>query len=259
MMPLYKRWCNSKRTSQKKKHLWLFVEKSGGRADITNDLSGTVLAHYHNLDQIAEDIQRLGYEATAEIVRARLPMRPKARSGDLGEILAAELVEEEMGFVVPVRRLRYKDDREMPLRGDDFIGAGYDDRDRLCLLKGEAKSRKRLSKTTVVEARKALNENQGRCTPASLLFVADRMMEQGGDFEALGRDIRDEVGTRSLPRGRMDHLLFAMSGNKPPSALREDLNNADSGREHTVIHLRIEDHQEFIAFIYDRVADIGIC
>jgi hypothetical protein len=42
------------------------------------------------------------------------------------EILATELVEEEIGLRVPVRRLRYKDGRNMPMRGDDFIGAGYE-------------------------------------------------------------------------------------------------------------------------------------
>lgn len=257
-MPIYERWCDNTQTSRKKKHFWRFVEKKDGRADITEDLCKTVLSHYHDLDRIADDMKRLGYEATAEIVRSRLPTRPRARSGDLGEILAAELVEEEMGFVVPVRRLNYKDDREMPLRGDDFIGVGYDDRDRLCLLKGEAKSRKSLTKTTIGQARAALNENQGRCTPASLLFVADRLMDRGGDDEALGRDIRDEVGTKSLPRGRIEHALFVISGNKPPKALQKDLSNADSGREHTVMHLYVEDHQQFIAFIYDRVSVLGI-
>ena len=34
-------------------------------------------------------------------------------------------------------------------------------------------------------ARRALNRDEGRCTPASLLFVADRLMDRGGDAEAL--------------------------------------------------------------------------
>jgi hypothetical protein len=54
-----------------------------------------------------------------------------------------------------VRRLRYKDGREMALRGDDFIGAAYDPNDKLWLLKGEAKSNKTLDKTTITNARTA--------------------------------------------------------------------------------------------------------
>lgn len=102
-----------------------------------------------------------------------MPQTPKGRSGDLGEILATELVEEEIGLRVPVRRLRYKDGRNMAMRGDDFIGAGYDAAgEKPWLLKGEAKSNKVLGKATVTSARKVLNRDNGRCTPDSLLFVA---------------------------------------------------------------------------------------
>jgi hypothetical protein len=65
-----------------------------------------------------------------------------------------------------VRRLRYKDGRNMAMRGDDFIGAGYDGNgEKLWLLKGEAKSNKVLGKATVTSARKVLNRDNGRCTP----------------------------------------------------------------------------------------------
>jgi Cap4 SAVED domain len=80
----------------------------------------TVRSHYDSVDRIANDVEKLGYKAAAQILRERLPRTKKARSGDLGEILACELVEEERHFTVPVRRLRYKDGREMALRGDDF-------------------------------------------------------------------------------------------------------------------------------------------
>ena len=71
-------------------------------------------------------MKRLGYEVAGEILSAAMPQTAKGRSGDLGEILASELVEEEIGLRIPVRRLRYKDGRNMAMRGDDFIGAGYD-------------------------------------------------------------------------------------------------------------------------------------
>ncbi|WP_258960707.1 DUF1837 domain-containing protein, partial [Klebsiella pneumoniae] len=92
-----------------------------------------------------------------------MPQTSRSRSGDLGEILATELVEEEIGLRVPVRRLRYKDGRNMAMRGDDFIGAGYDGNgEKLWLLKGEAKSNRVLGKATVTSARKVLNRDNGR-------------------------------------------------------------------------------------------------
>lgn len=256
---LYKEWCDTTKEKKARKHYWSFVERAAGRDDIRGDLTETIRSHYDRLERIADDVARLGYVDAAKILNAVLPQTAKARSGDLGEILATELVEEEIGLRVPVRRLRYKDGRNMALRGDDFIGAGYGvDDDKLWLLKGEAKSNKALGKTTITNARKVLNRDNGRCTPDSLLFVANRLLESNDAADvALGRTIRDEVGLNSLRPGRIDHMLFTMSGNLPPAALKEDLQAASANRDHYVVNLRIEDHQDFIAEMYEKVADLG--
>jgi hypothetical protein len=140
---LYKKWCEATKEENKRKRYWTYVEKDGGREEVRDDLAETMRSHYDRLERIADDVQRLGYKVAAEILRAQLPQTDRGRSGDLGEILATELVEEEIGLRVPVRRLRYKDGRNMAMRGDDFIGAGYGGDDtKLWLLKGEAKSNK---------------------------------------------------------------------------------------------------------------------
>lgn len=161
-----------------------------------DDLAETVRSHYGRLERIADDVERLGYKVAASILSEAMPQTPKRRSGDLGEILATELVEEEIGLRVPVRRLRYKDGRNIAMRGDDFIGAGYYGAgEKLWLLKGEAKSNKVLGKATVTSARKVLNRDNGRCTPDSLLFIANRLLESNDtDDNTLGRSLRDEVG-----------------------------------------------------------------
>jgi hypothetical protein len=256
---LYKDWCKSEKEKDGRKEYWTLVEKAGGRGRIEATLAETMRSHYDRLERIAADVTRLGYEKAAKILSAELPKTPRGRSGDLGEILATELVEEEIGLRVPVRRLRYKDGRNMAMRGDDFIGAGYgSDGDKLWLLKGEAKSNAVLGKSTITQARKVLNRDSGRCTPDSLLFVANRLLESANnDDVALGRAIRDEVGLDSLPPGRIDHMLFTMSGNAAPPALKEDLSASGKNRDQYVVNLRIEDHQEFIAAMYEKAADLG--
>ena len=141
---LYKDWCAGTQQKNKKKTSRAYAEKTGGRAKVLTQLGETVRTHYDQSDRIADDVARLGYEGAAEILRAQLPQSRRARSGDLGEILASELVEEEMGFRVPVRRMRFKDGREVAMRGDDFIGVAYDKEGKLWLLKGESKSRETL-------------------------------------------------------------------------------------------------------------------
>jgi hypothetical protein len=256
-MALFDDWCKRSREENGRKRLWKFTEKANGRITVKDRLCETVRSHYDSLDRIADDVRDLGYTIAANILRERLPRTKKSRSGDLGEILGSELVEEKLGFNVPVRRMRYQDGREVPLRGDDFIGVRYDKEDGLRLLKGESKSRKVLAKETITAARKALDRNDGRCSPVSLLFVADRLLEGEGDDAELGRVIRKEVGTKALRPKQIDHVLFTLSGNAPPSALKDDLEAADGGRKQTAINVHVEDHQEFIAEIYEGAGNLG--
>ena len=261
-MSLFDAWCDLDEEAldaptPKKKRLWKFTEKAGGRAAIKERLCRKARSHYDSLESIADTIARLGYEDAAAILRNRLPQTAKARSGELGEIIATELTEEKMGFNVPVRRLRYKDGREAALRGDDFIGVGFDSNDKLWLLKGEAKSRAALARTAIDDARAVLNRDGGRPTPISLLFVADRLIERGGEEKELGQALQDEVAKSALPPSRIDHALFTLSGNAPPQHLKDDLNAADAGRRHKSINLRVTDHPAFIKEIYEGIAELG--
>ena len=258
-MRLYAMWCTAEKEKRKRKHYWTYVENDGGRDEIKDYLAETIRSHYDRLERIAEDVARLGYKVAAKIIREAMPQTPRGRSGDLGEILATELVEEEIGLRVPVRRLRYKDGRNMAMRGDDFIGAAYDaEGDKLRLLKGEAKSYKTLGKAPVETARKVLNRDNGRCTPDSLLFVANRLLESNDPSDnALGRSLRDEVGLKFLRADRIGHMLFTVSGNRPHASLKQDLKAASTNRDQYVVNILIEDHQEFIAAMYQEAEDLG--
>jgi len=256
---LYERWCESTKKRTNARTTGPMSEKEGGRDEVREDLAETIRSHYDRLERIADDVERLGYKVAAKILSEAMPQTDKGRSGDLGEILATELVEEEIGLRVPVRRLRYKDGRNMAMRGDDFIGAGYGgDDEKLWLLKGEAKSNKKLGKSTVTSARKVLDRDDGRCTPDSLLFVANRLLESNDpDDSALGRDLRDEVGLKSLRADRIDHMLFTLSGNSPHASLKDDLDAAGTNRDHYVVNIHVEDHQDFIAAMYQEAEDLG--
>jgi hypothetical protein len=258
-MGLYEHWCDQDGERKGRKRYLLLTEKGGGRDAILTDLGTTVRSHYDCLDRIADDVDQLGFATAAAILRERLPTKPRSRAGDLGEILASELAEEMLEFKIPVRRMRFKDGREVPLRGDDFIGVIFcEEDDGLWLLKGECKSRKTLDKTTITEARAALNGSHGRCTPLSLLFVADQLLTSDDEHEAaLGRLIRNEVGRKTLAKDRIDHALFTLSGNGPIPALQADFEATDNGRHHSVINLHIEDYSEFLDLVFDKAADLG--
>jgi hypothetical protein len=49
----------------------------------------------------------------------------------------------------------------------------------------------------------ALSRDDGRPTATSLLFIADRLMEREDDKAILGRTIRNEVASRTVPAARI--------------------------------------------------------
>src|SRR5262249_31334273 len=106
-------------------------------------------------------------------------------------------------------------------------------------------------------ARRAVNRDEGRCTPASLLFVADRLMDRGGDAEALGKIIRQEEAKNALPPSRIDHVMFTMSGNEPPDALSDDYQALDQKPRQLSVNRHIDDHQDLIAAVYEEASGLG--
>jgi hypothetical protein len=163
-------------TSEVGRHsLHVLTEHEGSRSQVLGDLRELVRSHYVDPKIAAKRIASLGAPKTASLLREHIPMSKKARSGDLGEVLATELAELQLEYSVPIRRLRWKDGREMALRGDDIIGLARDGKDKLRLLKGESKSRATLSTAVLDEAGGALDSDRGRPTRHSVLFVAERL------------------------------------------------------------------------------------
>ena len=255
---MFEDWCDIEELGQEdKKFLFTLMEKRGGRAVVMAVLIDRVRSHYDDLEHIADDVKELGFPDAAAILRERLPQTPGARSGEIGEILATEFIEFTTDFRVPVRRLRYKDGRNMALRGDDFLGVQEIDDDRFLLLKGEAKSRRQLSSTVVAKAREALSNYDGRPTPISLLFITDRLLEAGGADEALGRKLRHEVAKRTVQSDRITHALFVLSARAPEGTLKNDLEAADEEHQHFSACMLIADHDVFIKEVYEKASDLG--
>ncbi|MFQ5574244.1 MAG: Hachiman antiphage defense system protein HamA, partial [Terriglobia bacterium] len=176
---------------------------------------------------MAARLEQLGADKTAELLRKHLPTKKGTRSGDLGEILATEFVTRKLAYEVPILRLRWKDGRETPLRGDDVVAFRKDENDGLSFLKGEAKSRARLTPDVVRQAADALDQDHGRPGLNSVLFVAERLREQGADEMAV---LLENAVLNSFSGCEVEHLLFTFSGNSPNVHLSDHLEALRSGR-----------------------------
>ena len=192
------------------------TEQAGVRTSVLDDVREVVRTHYVLPEIAAQRVADLGAPATAKILRELLPKTKAARSGDFGEVLATEVAEQTLGVTVPVRRLRWKDGRNMALRGDDIVGVRVDKSGKLIgLLKGESKSYARLTDTVIEKAAEALDRDRGRPGRHAVLFIATRLRETGKDADAaLAAQLEAAVvaGFSSSAVGAVEQFLFALTG-----------------------------------------------
>ena len=230
------------------------LSASGDKLEIAHTLAVAVVPdHYASPEHLARIFDNLGKAGVADFLRTKLPNKVSLRSGDLGEILATEYIDECTAFVAPVKRLRWKDHREMAMRGDDVIGlCAPEQGSPIRFLKTEAKSAATLQTRTVTKARKALDHDGGLPSEHSLSFMSQRLLEM--DQPALA----DAIDLAQLRDGisavQVQHMVFTFSGNAPDGFLRTDLEDYAGPIVQNAVGLRIVEHQEFIANVYDDVA-----
>lgn len=165
-----KSWCKSTKTivdGHGLHHLRVGTEEDM-QAGIL-DLAREVPSHYASQQRIAGILDRLGKPLAASYLRQKLPTTKTNRSGDLGEIIASSYVNEYTAFTVAVNKLRWKDHREVAMRGDDIIGMAPDFvAQKLRFLKGEVKSAASLTSQRLRDARNALEKSDGLPSPHAL-------------------------------------------------------------------------------------------
>lgn len=212
-----------------------------------------VPSHYASEEQVARALARLGKPAAAALIESKLPTTKQIRSGDLGEIYATEWIDAHSGgYRAPIKRLRWRDHRNMAMRGDDVIGILQDPQSqRLQFLKTEAKSRAALTTQVLTEARAGLDKDGGLPSAHALHFISARLLEL--DNLPLADAIDDALLKHGIPPQSVRHLLFTFSGNAPDTMLAASLQAYPGPINQWGIGLRVEGHGAFIGAVYDRV------
>lgn len=215
-------------------------------------VAAIIPGHYAAEEQVARILRRLGRPKSAAFIEGKLPTTKSIRSGDLGEILATEYVVSHTPYSVPVKRLRWKDHRNMAMRGDDVIGLLRDPATgRLSFLKGEAKSRVSLAGGVVAEARTGLDKDGGLPSAHALEFISSRLMD-GGE-EELADAIDDALLKHGIAPQSVQHLLFTFSGNDPAGYLRASVQAYAGAYVQRYVGVRIATHGAFVADVYAQV------
>lgn len=229
----------------------VFCEDSVFRSANIEKICGSVRDHYVDCETTADRLEALGASKTAALLREDLPTSKKSRSGDLGEILATEVAEKLFAWKIPIRRLRWKDGREMALRGDDLIAIKTAESGQIRFLKAESKSRASLTQSVIKTASESLDRERGFPTRHSVLFVAKRLREGGNRELALKLE---GLVVESYKGSSVEHLVFFFSGNDPEGLLKTHRDTITTrGIKKNHVGVWASDHQEMIKQIFEEL------
>jgi len=233
------------------KNVTVFSEKTGARDAHRKVIVKAVADHFTSVRRMEAAILRLGFALSVKVLRNSIPLQIRTQSGDLGEILCTEYIIQKTNFRVPIKKLRWKDDRNLAMRGNDVLAFSQKN-DRKLVLKAESKSRARLSASTIVEAENGLFQNGGRPNPSSLAFIINRLEEEGRYAES---DFVSSLLEDNFSLQNIEHMIFVLSGTQPKQLLEQKRTDLEKGMNRILVGVHVVDHQEFISKIISECID----
>lgn len=251
-MTKFKEWCDETETAVSTHELHLLVADPAKQTHAVKVIANAVPEYYAAPSRIAGILNKLGKPEAAKFVEEKLPTLPSLKSGELGEILCNAYVIEETTFNLGIKRLRWKDHRNMSMRGEDVLAFCLDPKtEYLKILKAEVKSRASMPTAVIEEARAALSSNKDLPSPHAISFVADRL-DEAGDAK-----LRDALDTAQLKVGikvsQVTHMLFTFSESNPSNLLKTNLSAYTGAVPQQYVALQVESHQAFIKSVFDAV------
>jgi hypothetical protein len=253
----FAKWCDTTTEELNGHEINILVGDPEKTATAVNILADTIPGYYAAPKRVADLLRKHGREGVAKYIEEKLPTTKAIRSGDLGEILGIAYLGEFTAFKYSIKRLRWKDHRNMAMRGEDVLAFSIEkNKGQFQVLKGEVKSRLALSASVVGIARKALCGNSGRPSAHAMSFLADRFFEQG-DNELSDMLDNAQLNTR-VGKSKITHLMFTFSGNDPTTVLRKNLLKYNNDIHQIYVGIQVVEHQEFIKSVFETVAANGL-
>jgi len=188
-------------------------EKEGVRKSVKVALIEAILDHHFHCETIKGALERLGFVKAAEFFSTRLPKEERTRKGNFGEVVASEHLRQRYGYKMPVFKLRFMDNPDMPMRGEDIVAFEIAEDNKItAICIGEAKTLERYNQNQVEKAHKRLVIAY-HPYPVTLSLISNILHERGAHDLAEQIDvILETLGLRPFPR---HNWLFVITGDQP--------------------------------------------
>jgi hypothetical protein len=234
-------------TGAAQENITVFTEQDGSRDACLPLIVRAVTDHFDDFKTLEILIEQIGFVQSMNSLRNTLPISKTTRSGDLGEIFCTEYIMQKTDFKVPIKKLRWKDDRNLAMRGNDVLGFRTHNNVHQ-ILKAESKSRAKLSNSVVQEAEQGLFQHNHRANGSTLAFIQKRLFEAKRDNEAV---FIAKLQENDMTIENIQHLFFTVSGNAPLSYLLSKKEKPENCPKRFLVGFQIAEHQDFIKTIYE--------
>ena len=188
-------------------------EKKGIREQVKPALIDAILDHHIFPQRIKEKLKKLGFKRTAEYFGNFLPKNDKLRKGNFGEVVTSEHLCQRYNYKMPVFKLRFMDNPNMPMRGEDIVAFEINEDNKIiAICIGETKTLETYIKDKVKKALEQLVK-ANHFQPISLSLICNILYESGEDD--LARQIDEILETLASKPFTRHNWIFIITGNKP--------------------------------------------
>ncbi|MTI86243.1 MAG: DUF1837 domain-containing protein [Firmicutes bacterium] len=182
-----------------------------GHNDVFLDFMVPALQNHHispnALDRRKDLVQSLRI-ANIPILPSPYPQNATTEKGNFAEVFLAEYLRTTTEAQIPVYRLRYNPNVDQSMKGDDVLLFDMDS-DPVRIIVGEAKFRGTPTKQAVVDTIDGLVRSNKAGLPVSLMFVADRLFEEGKND--IAKKVQDCALLFATNKLRIDYVGLLMS------------------------------------------------
>jgi hypothetical protein len=188
------------------------VEESAARVRVRPPFTEAVVDHHIAPEALEGALARRGFAKTKAMRMERLPTEARTRMGNCGEVLASEHLRQRHGYNMPVFKLRYMDNPQMPMRGEDLVAFRIGRKDTItALCVGESKAMQTLDARAVRDAHARLKIAY-HPHPVSLMMISGILHDRGNKLAEQVDIIIETLGTRPI---RRENWIFLITGNTP--------------------------------------------
>jgi hypothetical protein len=160
-----------------------------------------------NLEKRINLIKSLGHNSF-KLPTSPYPKNSKTQKANFAEIFLAEYLQLTSDAQLPVYKLRYNPNVEQSMKGDDVLLLDLDSIP-VRIIVGEAKFRGTPTKEAVTQAINVLFRPHIKTLPISLMFIADRLFDEGNDV--LGNKVLKCCHLFASDKLKLDYVGLLMS------------------------------------------------